>query len=789
LRASLFGTETPQYGRVLLALAQLEIAPDAYGQAAQLFHQAAARLRGQLNWQDMLEAAEFGSACAAIRLDANDAALERARAIVGRAAERRGRDHPTIGSMRRNLALHLTRSYKFQAARDELEEGDRSARFALIEALESQADADLGNVVQPLRDFQELHLSLLATDPSKAPESVRRAYEMLIGLRGAETTILRLRGRSSLQSSVDSIQQEVQRLKRAIVQLELRGDPGRSSAHAAADIARYRQQLETVEAQLVDRVAEFRLDLEFLEPALPMIAQELPSDTALLEYATFTKLVAEADPLDGPRHYAAFVVRKGVEGVQFFDLGPADAVDSLIDEFRTAVITQPRRRMNRDEVGWRAPGEAVYGRLVKPLVASLTGIQKLIIVPDAKIGVLPIGSLPVSGDRFLIDAFEVSYRFSSHGLGPMRYEEDFGVEGKPVVLGAPDYGARSGAKLEEPLEDDAFLAQFRSGSSRFEPLAEAADECREIARLFDVPPRLGKDAAEGELKTLANPEILHISTHGFFLEKSTLPDTESKPAVSGRAALDDPLDRAGLAFSGANAYLDGDQLPPGAEDGILYASEVAGLNLMRTDLVTLSACQTGLGDVRSGDGVHGLQRAFTAAGARSVVCSLWEVPDRPTRILFTRFYEEIRKKRLRSEALQTVVRELARQYPLNPIAWGGFALYGDRGVLTRFDPIRQLSVASVVLDSRRPPPESPAQKAERLIAEGRRLFADGDSAKAIAVFTEAFELEAAPLTLRARGLYERAGVQRQATSKRRSPTTASSTRCQTSPRSAGLNRP
>jgi CHAT domain-containing protein len=398
------------------------------------------------------------------------------------------------------------------------------------------------------------------------------------------------------------------------------------------------------------------------------------------------------------------------------------------------------------------------GRLA-PLLPLLSGITRLTIVPDGKIGLLPLGSLPGPDHRFLLDHFEIGYRFSSRGLTPLRFEEDFGLGVAPAILGAPDYGARTGTRYADLPEDDAFLSQFRSGG-RFQPLAEAADECRDIARLLSVDPTTGADATEGALKALASPEILHLSTHGFFLEARGAASPAEPPAVRERTTLDDPLDRAGLAFTGANAFLDGDQPPPGAEDGILYATEVAGLNLMRTDIVSLSACQTGLGDVRSGDGVHGLQRAFTVAGARTVVSSLWEVPDRPTRVLFTRFYEELLKERTRRQALTTAMHELAQEYPAHPVAWGGFVLHGDDAVLSRFS-ARQLRVASMTLDSRRPAPESPAQQAERLIADGSRLFGEGDTARAIAVFTDAARLDAAPSALRARALYERAGVQRQ----------------------------
>jgi CHAT domain-containing protein/predicted negative regulator of RcsB-dependent stress response len=390
--------------------------------------------------------------------------------------------------------------------------------------------------------------------------------------------------------------------------------------------------------------------------------------------------------------------------------------------------------------------------------AAAAGVKKLVVVPEEKIGLVPLGALPTESG-FLMDDLEISYRFSSRNIRRFTYEEDWGVGGMAAVVGAPDYDLQTGALRSDPLDDENFLSQFRSGQ-RFAPLKETAAECSDIARLLGIQPLLAQDATEGAVRALDSPEVLHVSTHGFVLDRIEGPPLEGQKIT--RAMLDDSMDRSGLAFAGANAFLDGAELPPDAEDGILYASEVTGMNLMRTDLVTLSACQTGLGDVLSGDGVHGLQRAFTVAGARTVVCSLWDVPDKPTRILFTRFYEEIVvKKRRRSEALQEVIRELARQYPLNPVAWGGFVLYGEIDVLTRYHPVRSLNLASAVLDSRRAPQRSPAQQVEDRIADGRRLMREGDAAGALQALNSALEVRLAPDALRADAMLARAGVLRQ----------------------------
>lgn len=172
---------------------------------------------------------------------------------------------------------------------------------------------------------------------------------------------------------------------------------------------------------------------------------------------------------------------------------------------------------------------------------------------------------------------------------------------------------------------------------------------------------------ELNFKNLSNKGInlIHISTHGFFWKKSESPNLDNLPFISkGRITYtgfgeDKAMTRSGLLFTGANHALKGERIPEGVEDGILTAQEIASLDLRNLDLVILSACQTGLGEI-TGDGVFGLQRGFKKAGANSILMSLWKVDDDATRLLMTQFYENLisGKSKLESfQAAQRYVRE------------------------------------------------------------------------------------------------------------------------------------
>jgi CHAT domain-containing protein len=188
-----------------------------------------------------------------------------------------------------------------------------------------------------------------------------------------------------------------------------------------------------------------------------------------------------------------------------------------------------------------------------------------------------------------------------------------------------------------------------------------------------------EQALEETLKRVKGPRLLHIATHGFFE-----PDQAYKYRATVNdlpSGLEDPMLRSGLYFAGANRVLAGKAPPEGLEDGELTAYEATGLNLQGTELVVLSACKTGLGAVREGEGVFGLRRALQEAGAESVLMSLWSVPDEETREVMTRFYKKwlsgIQKPEALRQAQLEVRDEVRKKYGADlPYYWGAFIFFG-----------------------------------------------------------------------------------------------------------------
>jgi CHAT domain-containing protein len=264
-----------------------------------------------------------------------------------------------------------------------------------------------------------------------------------------------------------------------------------------------------------------------------------------------------------------------------------------------------------------------------------------------------------------------------------------------VVAAAPAPGGNPGGAAGSRANPTAGTQPLRSVSRdyrgiRFAALPGAELEARQVAQLLgsDCALRLGAQACEAELKLVQSPQVLHLATHGFFLSDQDLVRTNSSghphsESRGGRwnASLpkddwENPLVRCGIALAGANHA---DQLTNApAEDGLLTGLKASLLNLQGTELVILSACDSGTGEVQIGEGVMSLRRAFRIAGAQTILASHWKVSDKTSTSLMTTFIERWRASEPRAKAWREAQLSLLRSKDFSsPYFWAAFTLTGQ----------------------------------------------------------------------------------------------------------------
>ena len=433
----------------------------------------------------------------------------------------------------------------------------------------------------------------------------------------------------------------------------------------------YQTKVNTLEAQsrqlentLGNRSSRFRSASQ--EISLANVQQQIPNDAALVEFVAYTPSTFndQGDEIFGDLRYAAYILKPSGE-IAWKDIGDAAAIDVTLADYRQLLQVRSQRL--------KPIARQLHSELFAPLASELTGVDHLLLAPDGQLNLIPFAALVNEDGRYLLEEYQITYLTSGRDL--LRLDGTTASQQEPVLIANPDYDTAmqsvASASTRGSGERSADLSSLTFG-----PLAGTAVEAEEISQqLAKVTVLTGAQATENVLKDVQGPRILHIATHGFFLkdrvEETPDPSRQSFRGGGATSSLTDPLLRSGLALAGFN------QRSSGSEDGVLTALEAANLNLNGTQLVVLSACETGVGEVRNGAGVYGLRRAFVMAGAQTQILSLWQVSDLATKDLMVGYYQQLQAKRGRSEALREIQLAMLEGDYAHPYYWAAFIPSGD----------------------------------------------------------------------------------------------------------------
>jgi CHAT domain-containing protein/tetratricopeptide (TPR) repeat protein len=566
--------------------------------------------------------------------------------------------------------------------------------------------------LQTVRQNFDTFLSLASCGSLSNQSTVCATLDLVLRRKAIGTEVMATQRDMVLRGKYPELRaslQDLSALRMQIAKKTLEG-PGSGSPSTHQELlAGWQARKERLESDLARQIPEMNMEHKLLSISRKLVASSLGKGATLVEFVRYNSFNFKTLPCHGesrwePARYLAFVLHAGEpDNAHMIDLGEAEPIDQMVAAFRAAITGEKENSYNRDlgaAPSGSSGGESVtIGTALRAAVFDLLGpaigdCKRLLLAPDGDLTRLPFEVLPAGDGGSLIDDYYISYLSAGRDL--LRFGAGLSVQpGESLVVADPDFDLLDGESLLRPTSaaQEQVLRDIDHGGLSFSRLPGTREEGERIAHMLGVQPLLEGGALEKHVKACRSPRVLHLATHGFFLEdhQFDLNVEEYILRALGRQGgsassrlrgpgMKNPMLRSGLALAGANTFIQHGNPPEDAEDGILTAEDVSGLDLVDTELAVLSACDTGLGEIRTGEGVFGLRRAFVLAGAKTLVMSLWKVPDHQTRELMVAFYERVLAGYPRSEALRVAQLEMKKKHS-EPFYWGAFICQGDPGPL------------------------------------------------------------------------------------------------------------
>ena len=432
-------------------------------------------------------------------------------------------------------------------------------------------------------------------------------------------------------------------------------------------IAKAEEKINTLNKKIASKVTSFKEQQGLKSISYKDISKKLKDNELYIDYASV-----------GEKYYVFSLDNK--ENIVFNEINKEDRskIDALIQTFREdiAVILDSSGLSDEKLQELTNSSKEKLSKLyelvlAQPLSKVLKDKTNLIVSPDGALRLLPFEAMfNKQNSQYLVEQKEIRYIPSGKELVRLYKYADINQSGEQksnvVIFSNPNFNEKIN-KLALVTKEEKNITPNTSRAGiikslfkmRFNPLPGTKEEADSIKQTLTGKDKIDEyteaSASEANLVKVKKPKILHIATHGFFINDDTIPN---------------PMLKSGIALSGANA-----SAIKGKSDGIVTALKLSGLDLKGTDLVVLSACQTGVVDVNSTESVSGLSKAFIQAGAKDIVMSLWSVNDQATKDLMSSFYEEMQTQSSYSKALKEAKLRMIKK-DMHPFFWAPFVVNG-----------------------------------------------------------------------------------------------------------------
>jgi CHAT domain-containing protein/tetratricopeptide (TPR) repeat protein len=692
--ATRFGDNSAEVGWTLKRLGDTYLEPGHYKEAVPILERALSDLRtgDDPDHPDVGEAmAALGAAHTALGDTAVGNELNRSALAILR--RRLGDQHPEVGFTLTQHAEALRFAGAYPPALEEALQGEEVSREHLRLTCRTMPERAALAYAGSRPAGGRLALSILGSISQPDNESVVRAWDSLIRSRTLVLDEIASRMRSASEAKDPETKRLVTNLtsaRRRLANLIVAG-PGSDPMLYRTSLENARKSSEDAERAVGDRSSAFTRDAARALVGLRQVSSSIPVGAALVAFA-------EAGEGRG-RMYVAFALKAGDSRPRFVRIASASRVDRAVADWLTAVNEAGQDPSHRGR-GSRSAGDSLEAILWSPVAPDVAGCHRVFLVGDGAVLLINFGALPADRGEYLIERGPVFHYLSSErdlvrsgaepsGAGLLALGDPAFDERAQTEITAHSRGVEAGSDKRDVWNGKALAG------AHFERLPKTGLEVRDIARIWADPAHTviltGSAANERAFKAdAAGHRVLHLATHGFFLDETatfasvgrrgigaTAPDDVVRPP---RALVANPIHLSGLALAGANER---SKAIPDAEDGILTAEEIASLDLRGTEWAVLSACDTGKGQIQVGEGVLGLRRAFQSAGARTVIMSLWAVEDESAREWMKALYEARVRGRLDTADavtqadLKVLRARRAQARSTDPFYWAAFVATGD----------------------------------------------------------------------------------------------------------------
>jgi CHAT domain-containing protein len=613
-----------------------------------------------------------------------------------------GPGHPRVSSIYKSLAYLLRCQGNFQPSLLSARTAYDIQSKVFKRNVYALKERDALRFSESLDDIIDHNLSIYKDINRNDSVVIIEFSDMLLQSKGIVTDEISKRNRSLTNENDSLLQALSEKYRYAIFQHSnaLIKEPGDDIELYKHVLDSMQKVIDSLESELTMKSASFSERLLKRDIDMATTVENLPQHAALIYFMRYSYIPVNDDEDATDRYVALVLTKKGAISIN--DLGHADVLDSLIHEYRShmKVFSMQKRMPTKHDLSqYRELSSSIYRRLLEPFENIINDAELLFVSPDGALNMLSFAGLMNDKNEYLVEKFQIHFVSSARDLLRMS-DENTNIQGL-LAMGNPDFGASPEARLasqvsmplDSPKQDNVFVS--RSSGSVYEnlqsltaePLSESGEEINSVSIFWEEMGAgsamifHGSQASEDHFKRFApGMRVIHLATHGYYFEE---PKHEPRLYVSlddpGFVYYINPLLLSGVLFAGCNLHGKGSD-SAGLEDGFLSAYEVSAMDLTGTDLVVLSACETGLGKVEEGEGVYGLRRAFQLAGARTVVSALWPVDDQRTAEMMSVFYTESDKsipERMREMQLAQISKLRRQGLSDHPFNWAGFIAIGD----------------------------------------------------------------------------------------------------------------